>query len=75
MPGRDGTGNPGRGAGQGLGRGRGRGLSGGGRGPLGSNDCTCPNCGHQEPHAQRGVPCVQIKCPKCGTMMKGEFCQ
>jgi len=74
MPGRDGTGNTGRGLGRGLGlgRGRGRGLTGGG--PLGSNVCTCPKCGYQMPHAQRGIPCTQIKCPKCKTLMKGEYC-
>lgn len=74
MPGRDGTGNAGRGLGQGLGpgRGRGRGLAGGK--PLGSDICTCPKCGHQIPHTQRGVICTQIPCPKCKTLMKGEYC-
>lgn len=72
MPRRDGTGNPGRGLGRGLGRGQGQRLAGGG--PLGSGECTCPNCGHKEPHVQRGVPCTQIACPECGTMMTGEFC-
>ena len=36
----------------------------------GSDYCVCPNCGYQEPH-DRGVPCNQKKCPKCGTPMVG----
>ena len=71
MPNRDKTGNTG-GRGMGVGRGRGRGNAG--NRPLGSDFCTCPKCGHQEPHAQRGMPCTQIKCPKCKTLMTGEFC-
>lgn len=31
-------------------------------------DCVCPQCGHQEPH-ERGAPCAQKRCPKCGTVM------
>jgi len=30
--------------------------------------CVCPQCGHQEPH-ERGVPCMQKKCAKCGALM------
>ena len=79
MPNRDRTGNTGRGLGRGAGAGRGQGGLGRGRGlaggrPLGSDVCTCPKCGHQIPHAQRGVPCTQIKCPKCQTLMQGEYC-
>ncbi len=45
----------------------GRGLMGGfGLGPGGQ--CVCPNCGHKLSH-NRGVPCYQQKCPKCGTSM------
>lgn len=33
-----------------------------GRGPIG--DCVCEKCGHRAPH-QRGVPCSDLKCPKC----------
>ncbi len=30
--------------------------------------CVCPKCGHQEPH-QRGGPCYNRKCPKCGAAL------
>jgi electron transport complex protein RnfB len=51
------------GAGGGQGRGRGSGF---GAGPGGF--CVCPACGEKVPH-QQGVPCFEVKCPKCGTMM------
>jgi hypothetical protein len=38
-------------------------------GPVGT--CLCPKCGHREPH-ERGVPCAQKRCPKCGTAMARE---
>lgn len=57
----------GQGAGMGRGQGRGRGRMGGfAAGPEGI--CKCPNCSYEE-QKQRGVPCVDKKCPKCGTMM------
>jgi predicted Fe-Mo cluster-binding NifX family protein len=65
MPRGDGTGPRGPGGGQGRGR-KGGPLAGG---PVGT--CLCPKCGHREPH-ERGVPCVQRKCPKCGTAMTRE---
>jgi predicted DNA-binding protein (UPF0251 family) len=55
-----------------LGAGRGRGFGNGGRmgrfaaGPNG--DCICPKCGYKEAH-QRGIPCYQRKCIKCGSFM------
>jgi len=66
MPRGSGTGQGG-GQGQGSGRGGGRGRMGGmGIGPGGN--CVCPNCGATAPH-QRGAPCYQMKCPKCGAQM------
>ena len=31
-------------------------------------ECVCTKCKHKITH-QRGMPCYQIKCPKCGTLM------
>lgn len=73
MPRRDGTGNVGAGRGQGFGPGLGRGRGAEGT-PLGSEVCTCSKCGYQEPH-NRGIPCVERKCPKCGAKMTGEYCK
>jgi hypothetical protein len=57
----------GAGGGQGPGQGRGRGRGGGfGGGPGGF--CICPACGQKVPH-QQGVPCFEVKCPDCGTLM------
>ncbi len=41
---------------------------------FGSGRCVCPSCGKEIPHAKRGVPCSQIKCPSCGSLMKGRKC-
>jgi len=46
--------------------GRGRQPGGFGLGPGG--ECVCPDCGAKVPH-QRGIPCYQHKCPKCGQAM------
>ncbi len=51
----------------GFGRGRG-GQGGFGAGPGGYCVCTNPKCGYKVPH-QAGVPCYQMKCPKCGSSM------
>ena len=67
----DGTGptgqGPGTGRGMGMGQGKGRGRMGGfAAGPAGN--CVCPSCGKTGAH-QRGIPCNQVKCPACGTLM------
>lgn len=67
-----GTKRTGKGGGQGRSQtGQKRGRMGG---PLAAGDvgtCFCPKCGHREPH-ERGVPCMQKQCPKCGTAMTRE---
>jgi hypothetical protein len=47
--------------GSGRGKGGGRGLGPGG-------ECVCLNCDTRLPH-KRGVPCSEMKCPKCGINM------
>ena len=48
--------------------GRGR-MGGFGLGP--GVSCVGPSCGATAPH-QRGTPCFQHKCPKCGSPMTRE---
>jgi Na+-translocating ferredoxin:NAD+ oxidoreductase subunit B len=64
------SGGSGGGFGQGpsgssSGRGGGR---GGGFQPGPGGMCKCSACGEQVPH-QQGVPCFNVKCPKCGAAM------
>lgn len=40
----------------------------------GTQECTCPKCGHTQPHT-RGIPCTEVMCAKCGSPMKGTFCK
>ena len=68
-------GSPGSGRGMGGGGmgGGGRGMGGGGgrmggQGLGASGNCVCPKCGKTVPH-QTGVPCTQVACPACGTLM------
>ncbi|MFO7638112.1 MAG: hypothetical protein R6X14_02235 [bacterium] len=51
----------------------GTGPAGGGGGGRGApKNCVCPACGASVPH-QPGVPCRELKCPKCGaTMVRGD---
>jgi hypothetical protein len=37
-----------------------------GAGPVG--DCVCRRCGERVPH-QRGMPCYDRSCPRCGSKM------
>lgn len=55
-----------QGRGQGQGRGGQRpGRKGGGAAGADFGFCVCPQCGRQQAH-QRGMPCVEQQCPKCG---------
>lgn len=47
--------------------GRGQGLGG-------TETCVCPKCKKEIPH-QRGIPCIQQKCPECGVSLRGKFCR
>ena len=58
----------GMGAGMGMGGGRGR-MGGFAAGPGGN--CVCTKCGYTEPQI-RGQPCMNKKCPKCGSPMTRE---
>ena len=73
---RPGTGDFGGGMGRGRGMGVGRGMGrcggrgrGGGFGAGPGGDCICPSCGTEVPH-QAGVPCIEKRCPRCGTGMR-----
>ena len=73
MPRGDGTGPTGQGPAKGQGKGRGQGQGGGGGRRSGASagpggNCVCLNCGNTVSH-QQGVPCNQIECPKCGSVM------
>ena len=59
----------GKGGGGGQGQGSRRPGRGGGAVAAGpSGECICPQCGSREVH-ERGVPCTQKKCAKCGAAM------
>ncbi|MCU0849474.1 MAG: hypothetical protein MUD12_16450 [Spirochaetes bacterium] len=72
MAGGKGGGGDGRGqcgSGKGMGRGQGAGKGAGGNGSGVTGECLCPACGATVVH-QRGIPCTQATCPKCGTPMQ-----
>lgn len=52
-------------------RGEGMGQGGPRQGDGGASVCVCPNCGETIAH-ERGTPCANIVCPKCGTQMVGK---
>jgi len=54
--------------GRGQGQGRGPGRMGGPKAAGPDGDCICPSCGNTVPH-QRGQPCYDVNCPKCGAQM------
>lgn len=51
-------------------RGKGQGVGGDKQGDGGTDTCTCPSCGATAKH-DRGTPCMDMSCPKCGTKMIG----
>lgn len=51
-------------------RGMGMGVGGPRQGDGGTDTCKCPECGATAPH-QRGTPCTEQTCPKCGAKMVG----
>jgi predicted Fe-Mo cluster-binding NifX family protein len=57
--------------GSGGGRGQGQGRMGGSQAGGAIGFCVCTKCGHREAH-ERGVPCIQKQCPKCGTALTRE---
>ncbi len=61
MPGGDGRGPAGAGFGRRGGFGRGAGMGA-------PANCRCPRCSKVVPH-KRGIPCTQMKCPDCGSVM------
>ena len=51
--------------------GKGKGVGGPVQQVGGAGKCVCPSCGYEEAH-DRGTPCAEKDCPKCGTKMKGK---
>ena len=49
-------------------------FAGRGQGLGGSKVCICPTCKKELPH-DRGIPCMQTKCPECNTPLRGKFCK
>ena len=53
-----------------MARGEGKGVGGPPQGDGGADKCVCPICNVTVPH-EKGVPCNQKNCPKCGKPMTG----
>lgn len=51
-------------------RGKGQGQGGPKQGDGGTDTCVCPKCGETTAH-ERGTPCTNKTCPKCGAGMVG----
>jgi len=51
-------------------RGEGKGVGGEIQGDGGTDVCICSSCGNKQKH-DRGIPCVEMKCSKCGAKMTG----
>jgi len=52
-------------------RGKGKGVGRPPQGDGGADICVCSECGTTAPH-EKGVPCAEMKCPKCGAAMVGK---
>ena len=52
-------------------RGKGKGVGGPQQGDGGTDTCVCPECGTTAKH-NRGTPCADMTCSKCGTKMAGQ---
>lgn len=52
-------------------RGEGQGAGGPRQGDGGADQCVCPKCGATAAH-EKGTPCSETKCAKCGAAMTGQ---
>ena len=52
-------------------RGQGQGVGGERQGDGGADMCLCPKCGYEIPH-EKGTPCKELTCPKCGATLVGK---
>ncbi len=50
--------------------GEGQGVGAPGQGVGGVDVCVCPKCSEKVDH-ERGAPCTEVECPKCGAAMEG----
>ena len=54
-----------------LARGDGQGTDGPVQKDGGTDTCVCPECSTEIVH-KKGIPCAEVKCPKCGNNMMGK---